>query len=800
MSPNQFTICITNFSRPDHLRRCLESVKSLPNVVVACYGAGPDHAKIIEQVRPGTRCYVTPNDHGENRLLMQAVVMADTPWVVILHDDDQLVPEFQSAMEAIPAVDYGFIGWDGVSEWYGEKQPNNVYPYGRLKTGVQPVEPLADDVMLKHGGMVRSPVTMMLRRDLAMAVLSWCETGLADFHTRPTMMIGNEIALLFGHVKASETWYHVAKPLVKFGHWEGSETCKWLNGECPELVNLYDRVRERFGGEQFLFRHDRIKPVLVHVHTTGGDNQRKPLARQTWETEWRKLEKEWLIVPLCLKSEDMARTSAVLGDPRKLPFVRDLIGRATGFCFNPHDVVMLTNDDVCITADGLAPMVARAVEHGSTYAHRRTFHDTELVKIGLASLSRVLTPDEVATGRRHSGTDAVLCTRQWWQDIGNRNMPDFVIGCEAWDTVWIMVSRLSGSGWGFRNTTYHEYHGGTWEGDEMRFHNPGQLHNRKIAKRMLVTHGIYRGEFEDGVKRDPAYPKHSPGCDTDPGVPVVRYVGIPRASVPASGQPPPPRQPDPTRLPPPERFQEPPKPTIPRAIVYPWKAIKAQWHELKYSIRSIEEHFADKECPIYILGTEEPNWLSKKHGRAKYLDCWTYQDAIVRGTQLAEEVLWMNDDIVLLKDCGWDDFRPARHLGKADAAKATGLLTTGDNSWRRGLGRAMLALIEHGIDEPWNFSTHIPYIYGAERALEIFRTYGVWAKIQMETLYMNHHRIEPVVPVDGFKVRQLPFGDATVLNYNDGILENAEFRAAIEAMFPEPSACEYVANRKPAFA
>lgn len=804
MKPNEYTICITNFSRPDHLRRCLASVKLLPNVVVACYGAGPEHRAIIESIRPGTRCYITPEDYGENRLLMQAVVLAETKWVVILHDDDQLVPEFSKIIETVKVGrDTGFIGWDGVTEWYGKKEPNGVFPWGKIPTGVFPTGPIVDTVTQPDGGMVKSPVTMMLRKDTAMAVLSWCEEGLSEFHTRPKMMIGNEIALLFGHIKQFSEWHHVAHPLVRFGHWSGSETVKWMNGVNPELIKLYDAVRTKFGGEQFLFRHDRIKPVFVHVHTTGGYNPRKALARETWETEWRTLEKEWLVVPLCLKSEDMARTSAVLGDERKMPFVKDLIGRALGFTFRPEDVVMLTNDDVCFTAGGMAQMVAKARETGSTYAHRRTFHDRHLKPLGLESLSRVLTPGEVATGHRHNGTDAVLVTGKWWRDIGNRHLPDFVIGCEAWDTVFIMVARLSGSGWGWRDTTYHEYHGGWWEQPGNRFVNKGQIHNRRLARDILIAHGVYRGEFDSSVPRDPAYPKRPPGCDTEPDEPMAKYMGAPQKQwtavnpIPPDTYVPPPIKKPSLVIPPPEPFVVPPPPQLDRAIVWPWKANKAQWHELLYSVRSVEKYFDDKDCQFIILGTERPSWLGYR-GRVKYFDCWTYVDAVVRGTQMARKILWMNDDIMLLKPCGWKDFETAVHLGPIGKGAAEGFMEAA-NTWRRGLGRALLSLMQNGIENPLNFSTHTPYIYEADKAMEVFRKYGVWEKIPLETLYHNHH-CTPNIPVGQFKTSKLPDDEATVLNYTDKVLEHSDFRAAIEAMFQEPSSSEDAPKRKVAFA
>ena len=513
MSPSDYTICLTNYARPEHLRRCLQSVAGCRHVVVASYGATDEHRKIIDELRPGTRCYLTPEDYGCNRLWMQAVALAHTPRVVILHDDDQLTPDFSATLARVDPKDASFIAWNGKTEWYGNKEDHGVNPWGGFGEGLHPTSALVDDVTNPHGGMVRSPVTMMLRRETALAVLSWCEEGLKDYHTRPTMMIGNEIALLLGHIHEGGRWYHINRPLVKFGHWEGSETVKWLNGENPELIALYDKVREKFGAEQPYFDHSKVVPTLVHVHTTGGDSPRKQFARTTWETEYRTMEKEYLIVPVRLESGNFRRNSGTVGDPRCMPFVKDLAEAGLRMTRRPGDVVVVSNDDVCLVEGALRKFVDRVREVGATYTHRRDFHKRHLDAIGAEAIGFPLSPDEVREGFPHSGTDLIAFTPQWWRDHALPHFPDFIVGCEAWDTIMIMLMRAAGCGWGFKNQVYHEYHGGWWETGQNRFSNPGQLHNRRLAKEYLQAYGIYKGEFEHGCKKDPANPRNPPGLD-----------------------------------------------------------------------------------------------------------------------------------------------------------------------------------------------------------------------------------------------------------------------------------------------
>jgi hypothetical protein len=173
-------------------------------------------------------------------------------------------------------------------------------------------------------------------------------------------------------------------------------------------------------------------------------------------------------------------------------------------------------------------------------------------------------------------------------------------------------------------------------------------------------------------------------------------------------------------------------------------------------------------------------------GRVQFMDCWTYSDAVTRGTQAAKEVLWMNDDILLIKPCGWEDFKIARHMGGISIAKARRMLDSG-TAYEKGFGRAALALVRHGIEEPLSFSTHTPYLYEADKAMEVFEKFGVWHKIPLETLYHNFHKT-PAEPIGDFKTRDFPDATATVLNLCEEIGDQT--KSAIMDEFPQKAGYE----------
>lgn len=230
----------------------------------------------------------------------------------------------------------------------------------------------------------------------------------------------------------------------------------------------------------------------------------------------------------------------------------------------------------------------------------------------------------------------------------------------------------------------------------------------------------------------------------------------------------------------PESFVELPAPDVPFAIVYPWKADAARWEELRYSLRSVEKHFRDKECPILILGDRKPDWLVEG-GRVRYLPVDGYAEALTRGVQMADRVLWMNDDIYLLADAGPEDFETAVHMG--GLMGRVGSYSESRNSWQRGVARAVIDLHHMGIEDPLNFSTHTPYLYERPKALETLRKFGNWHKVPFETLYYNHHGT-PCVEIGERKVKSLPAGPgALYLNHNSPGPDETT-AAALKALFP----------------
>lgn len=175
------------------------------------------------------------------------------------------------------------------------------------------------------------------------------------------------------------------------------------------------------------------------------------------------------------------------------------------------------------------------------------------------------------------------------------------------------------------------------------------------------------------------------------------------------------------------------------AVVWPYLSGAAQWDELWFSHRSVIEHWSEKDWPLVLIGDAAPAWWPEK-----FIHAPRYEDALWIGTQCAEQVLWMNDDIFLLAGQSPADLVLPRHLG--DMEPRLGATVVALNSWRRGLGQVLMRCHHHGRPTH-NFSTHTPYLYQRSKAREIFERFGNYYKMPFETAYFNWHR-QPAAPCE----------------------------------------------------
>ena len=248
------------------------------------------------------------------------------------------------------------------------------------------------------------------------------------------------------------------------------------------------------------------------------------------------------------------------------------------------------------------------------------------------------------------------------------------------------------------------------------------------------------------------------------------------------------RQVNPIRLEPQDYVE----PQHERAIVIPWAQHQATWHELRYCMRSIDRYFGDRDCPIYVLGTIRPPWLLHDTGRVRFLPCHTYRQALVTGVQLAEKVLWLNDDVMFVNPTTWEDCERTlylRDVGEDFLSKAR----SGSNAWRAGCLQVLKQIKRRGVRKMRGFSTHTPYVFVRKKALEVLGEFGAWDKMPYELAYFHLHAKRKLGKCEDYRVQGPDFGDKPFLNFTDATL-TAELKAAIEARFPDYAPWEFRAK------
>ena len=532
-----FTTCITNFSRLDRLKECVASLeldKHPHPVAVASFGASPYHSKFLATLPECVASFTSRKDAGCNQLWIKALELAKTKWVSILHDDDRRPANFAATVEALidkaEALGCGFIAWNGLQLDIKTGKTGGVITIAAGTDGAHDSATLLPMLRAKDS-LPNSPVSFLFDRQTALDALYWAEENLKDCTTRPTMMIGNDVALVVAHVQRYAKFLQSSKPLSLYGHWAGSETVAWSQGQNDGLIPAYNKARERLARSKIPLRvMERTKEaapepvkvaapksekepepvapipdatVLVWSDTLGeplsADTQRRnAFARSTWQPLLQS-RKGWVEHHVT----EVPRTSRDFGDTRTLPFIHDMVEQAVAKTRKPTDVVILINADICLTPWG-ADAIERAVEkYGACHCTRLNFPRPMPV---------VRHRSQMANGVWFAGTDLVAFTVKWWQE-NKAEFPDMVLACEGWDLVMRNLINITG-GVDVPDAIYHETHDNYWyDGARSRPREfPGNAHNQRLSKIFFdanKSRGADPDDWRKEIRRREAVAKQS---------------------------------------------------------------------------------------------------------------------------------------------------------------------------------------------------------------------------------------------------------------------------------------------------
>jgi glycosyltransferase involved in cell wall biosynthesis len=479
MNLPELTVVVTTFRRPERLKKCLQSLvdAGVGRVVVSGSACGAKEAEVCDAFEDKLRITRSfrNGDLGCNETWLRGVTLASTRYVLIMHDDDWLLPEFghEYISNIYPQLERGA----GFATWRGKvvSDINEIDDNVGCLVGETRVAGTASVTTTLRGPVTSpSPVISVFRRDISIRTLRECELSFTDskHFTRPNMMVGNDLMLYLRHAEQFDSWFFLNKILTCHGGHDGSETAINQRTEAgiKKFVEKYDAAREYFSR----VRVWQVPPTpkIFHVFTDyrakeSASKRRQDFARATWQPMFFYGNVVALPVP-----DGMFRTSKdTIGDDRPLPYLRDMLDYAASFAL-PEDVVMLTNDDTCFVPGADDKILAEfAAGANSAYAWRRNF---------LTPLRHQL--KDIRTGIEDGGVDLIAFRTDIW--LRHREMfPDFILGCEAWDYVYrLLIPELNGGRPGLHNLIYHEFHDPVWRQDQVRAINKGQKFNRALAR------------------------------------------------------------------------------------------------------------------------------------------------------------------------------------------------------------------------------------------------------------------------------------------------------------------------------
>jgi hypothetical protein len=223
-------------------------------------------------------------------------------------------------------------------------------------------------------------------------------------------------------------------------------------------------------------------PKIIHAYSdypvTSEDEQKRiSLAHSTWQREY--LTGAWVAAPFSAKHS--LRSSATLGDSRGHFFLKDIIDHAASLAAD-DDVIAYTNSDIMLMPGitwELLKVTTCACGYRWDFSEPQEFEPTH--------------EDLGTRGSKYVGSDIFAFRKSWWLDVKDQ-LPDFLVGYEAWDKVFRhLVEEHKGAV--LDSCIAHVRHSSFWETAENKRRHPCQLYNCNLAIEWLLERNLSLGEL-----------------------------------------------------------------------------------------------------------------------------------------------------------------------------------------------------------------------------------------------------------------------------------------------------------------
>ncbi|EKD61977.1 MAG: hypothetical protein ACD_52C00327G0006 [uncultured bacterium] len=224
---------------------------------------------------------------------------------------------------------------------------------------------------------------------------------------------------------------------------------------------------------------------IVHIYNWWKANNlttdRMIRAKRTWQEFYNNDKYGFLIAEFSL--ENGQRNSLSLGEKKTMPFLKDVVDYGLS-AYPDCDLFLYTNSDISFVTNASNFIRDSLKKWECGYSHRVDFSKKDLPK---NTITRDQLRDKLPLGRWSAGSDVFFFTRRWWNNHKG-NLPDALIGFEAWDACVMAAMLKSGLPEPIKWLSYHQIHESYWK--KNRLTSKGQLYNRKICTKWAIKNNL----------------------------------------------------------------------------------------------------------------------------------------------------------------------------------------------------------------------------------------------------------------------------------------------------------------------
>lgn len=471
------SVCLTNFGRPMLLKRAIDSALAagFKDISVSAMKHPTDDVEPILAGYNGALTVARNIDLGCQTSWLIAAYYARTPYVILLHDDDQLCWPLGAVMQKkiLPALNsgVGFASWRARLRF--EDGTTRETEYMRKPTGVWNSSEI-EKFVLRPRRLSLSPIVSVFNREVLIHAIKECETVITDY-LHPGMALGSEVLVYLRHCSTFPKWQFIDEQLSEYGAHSGSGTVQYQNsGNLTRLTKGYDAVRLYYTAHKNMpiTYPPRILLLSVPFQSNDADEQQRfDNARRTWEFHFN----QGTMLDFPIMEGMLKRSSKDLGDTAWVPYLKDVIDYGVAHALG-EDVISYANLDLGFTTLLPEQVCAIVNEHGVCVGWRRTMafnadHPLRTCKNGL----------------RDGGCDFFAVSKKWWK--ANRDkLPDMFLAANHWDFCFrVYAERATNGKCYLYDHTIHAPHDSFFSRHKMD--NVRQRHNHAVTRKFFQSIG-----------------------------------------------------------------------------------------------------------------------------------------------------------------------------------------------------------------------------------------------------------------------------------------------------------------------